>query len=205
VKPNAVLAHVKKALQEIPTKSRGVYVLLDLDAIPIYVGMSTDLRDRLSRHLTNHRTDAVGKHLVDVHDIGFVDYWLVNPAVALRDAEAVLARRFPETLNEQPPRGKAYGVKLGRPRGRIALLPADELAARAQTNTRISAMSWNAAKLADRIERYKDMEVYRVAPKLQIKRIYALMADPAYVQHEVGQVVPQVLPLPVVRGSSVKP
>ena len=44
----------------------GVYLFVDYDGAPIYVGQTrAQLRDRIRRHLTNQRTDAVAMRVLD--------------------------------------------------------------------------------------------------------------------------------------------
>ena len=62
----------KRAMKELPA-STGVYVLCDLDEIPIYVGQSRDgIRSRVSRHLTSARSDIIANRQIDVWEIAFV-------------------------------------------------------------------------------------------------------------------------------------
>jgi hypothetical protein len=62
----------KKAMKELPT-STGVYVLCDLDEVPIYVGQSKDgIRSRVSRHLTSARSDIIANRQIDVWEIAYV-------------------------------------------------------------------------------------------------------------------------------------
>lgn len=59
-------------MKELPT-STGVYVLCDLDEVPIYVGQSKDgIRSRVSRHLTSARSDIIANRQIDVWEIAFV-------------------------------------------------------------------------------------------------------------------------------------
>ena len=62
----------KKAMKELPI-STGVYVLCDLDGVPIYVGQSKDgIRSRVSRHLTSARSDIIANRQIDVWEIAYV-------------------------------------------------------------------------------------------------------------------------------------
>ena len=72
----------KKAMKELPT-STGVYVLCDLDEVPIYVGQSKDgIRSRVSRHLTSARSDIIANRQIDVWEIAFV---LAFPITNIQD------------------------------------------------------------------------------------------------------------------------
>jgi hypothetical protein len=62
----------------------GVYAFLDYDGEPIYVGQTYEgLRDRIGRHLTNQRTDAVAMHVLDPFEVLSVRLW---PLFDLQDA-----------------------------------------------------------------------------------------------------------------------
>tara|TARA_R110002110_G_scaffold376568_2_gene586507 strand:- start:15201 stop:15752 length:552 start_codon:yes stop_codon:yes gene_type:complete len=55
------------------TKEIGVYVLCDLDGVPIYTGQSVDgIRTRVRRHLTSARSDAIANRQLDVWEVSFV-------------------------------------------------------------------------------------------------------------------------------------
>ncbi|MEV0939736.1 GIY-YIG nuclease family protein [Micromonospora wenchangensis] len=60
----------------------GVYAYYDYDGEPIYVGQtSSSFRDRVSRHLTGQRSDAVAKFILDPFEVAYVSMWSV-PHVA---------------------------------------------------------------------------------------------------------------------------
>ncbi|MEU0155896.1 GIY-YIG nuclease family protein [Micromonospora fulviviridis] len=62
----------------------GVYAYFDYDDEPIYVGQtSSSFRDRISRHLTGQRSDAVAKFILDPFEVASVAMWsLPNVAEA---------------------------------------------------------------------------------------------------------------------------
>lgn len=54
----------------------GVYAFYDYDAEPIYVGQTNEmLRSRISRHLTNQRTDAVAMNVLDPFEVAEIEIW----------------------------------------------------------------------------------------------------------------------------------
>src|SRR5689334_4755642 len=60
----------------------GVYAYFDFDNEPIYVGQtSSAFRDRVGRHLTGQRSDAVAKFILDPFEVAEVAMWSI-PAVA---------------------------------------------------------------------------------------------------------------------------
>ena len=61
------------------TNKIGVYVLCDLDDVPIYVGQSTDgIRARVRRHLTSARSDIIANRQIDVWEIAWVRAYPVD-------------------------------------------------------------------------------------------------------------------------------
>ena len=56
--------------------TRGVYLFIDYDGEPIYVGQTTEkLRTHIRRHLTNQRTDAVAMRVLDPFEVAEVEMW----------------------------------------------------------------------------------------------------------------------------------
>jgi hypothetical protein len=56
----------------------GIYAFFDYDDEPIYVGQtSKSFGDRIGRHLTGQRTDAVAKFILDPFEVAFVSMWSV--------------------------------------------------------------------------------------------------------------------------------
>jgi hypothetical protein len=56
--------------------TRGVYLFIDYDGEPIYVGQTSEkLRVRIRRHLTNQRTDAVAMRVLDPFEVAEVEMW----------------------------------------------------------------------------------------------------------------------------------
>ena len=54
----------------------GVYLFLDYDGEPIYVGQTAEsLRVRIRRHLTNQRTDAVAMNVLDPFEVSEITMW----------------------------------------------------------------------------------------------------------------------------------
>jgi hypothetical protein len=54
----------------------GVYAFYDYDAEPIYGGQKNEsLRQRIGRHLTNQRTDAVAMNVLDPFEVAEIEVW----------------------------------------------------------------------------------------------------------------------------------
>lgn len=55
------------------TREIGVYVLADLDNVPLYVGQSRDgIRQRVQRHLTSARSDIIANRQIDIWEVAYV-------------------------------------------------------------------------------------------------------------------------------------
>jgi len=54
----------------------GIYAFYDYDNEPIYVGQTYEgLSSRISRHLTNQRTDAVAMNVLDPFEVAEIQVW----------------------------------------------------------------------------------------------------------------------------------
>src|SRR5262249_38048102 len=54
----------------------GVYAFYDYDGEPIYIGQTFEsLRQRIGRHLTNQRTDAVAMNVLDPFEVAEISVW----------------------------------------------------------------------------------------------------------------------------------
>lgn len=84
----------KKAVATL-TAEIGVYVLADLENIPIYVGQSTDgIRRRVARHLTSARSDIIANRQIDVWEIAYVWTYPVSDRAEINALEARLFHYF---------------------------------------------------------------------------------------------------------------
>jgi len=60
----------------IGSYKHGVYAFYDYDGEPIYVGQTEEkLSGRVSRHLTNQRTDAVAMNVLDPFEVAHIEVW----------------------------------------------------------------------------------------------------------------------------------
>ena len=85
-------AHGKR----IGSYKHGVYAFYDYDGEPIYVGQTEEkLSGRVSRHLTNQRTDAVAMNVLDPFEVAFIEVW------PLDNIEAKLPKKDRKALLDQ--------------------------------------------------------------------------------------------------------
>ncbi len=85
----AIRAEISSFFDKLDDKGRkigsskyGVYAFYDYDKEPIYVGQTYEmLRQRISRHLTNQRTDAVAMNVLDPFEVAEIEIWPLDDAV----------------------------------------------------------------------------------------------------------------------------
>src|SRR4051794_36794562 len=83
----------------------GVYLLIDLDERPLYVGKSGTLRGRLEQHFIRQDSSATADGLLDIYDVLRVYVWYADrdPAFTLDAYEAAAYRDFPPRWNRAVP------------------------------------------------------------------------------------------------------
>jgi hypothetical protein len=80
----------RKAVSKL-TNAVGVYLLCDLDDVPIYVGQSIDgIRSRVRRHLTSARSDIIANRQIDVWEIAWVRAYAVEQRENIGPLESAL-------------------------------------------------------------------------------------------------------------------
>lgn len=68
--------------RKIGNSKHGVYAFYDYDAEPIYVGQTFEqLRQRIGRHLTNQRTDAVAMNVLDPFEVAEIEVWPLDDRI----------------------------------------------------------------------------------------------------------------------------
>lgn len=69
--------------KRIGSYKHGVYAFYDYDGEPIYVGQTEEqLSGRVSRHLTNQRTDAVAMNVLDPFEVAYIEVWPLDDLVS---------------------------------------------------------------------------------------------------------------------------
>ena len=112
------MAFRRKAVSQL-TSAIGVYVLCDLDHVPIYVGQSVDgIRARVRRHLTSARSDIIANRQIDVWEIAWVWAYPVDDRKEIGPLEAALFHRFDKQsalMNGTLPKRPEKMVKVPKP------------------------------------------------------------------------------------------
>jgi hypothetical protein len=150
----------------------GVYAYFDFDGEPIYVGQtSSAFRDRVGRHLTGQRSDAVAKFILDPFEVAEIELYSVpevadakNPSRPNEPATTAQKKkllnpyeytlyvtlredsRFKAVLNEQPI--KAEPIVTLPPPVRAQIIPDDMWEDRIHPDIRIARRASTISRLA---------------------------------------------------------
>lgn len=130
----------KNAVKNLST-AVGVYVLCDLDQVPIYVGQSTDsIRGRVSRHLMSARSDIIANRQLDVWEVAYVWTYPVQKKDEIGQLEALLYHHFnpkSQLINGTVPSKPIGRHKIPEPTQRIQVMSDAEIAARKEPVQRL--------------------------------------------------------------------
>jgi DNA mismatch endonuclease Vsr len=156
----------------------GVYAFYDYDGEPIYVGETNErLSGRISRHLTNQRTDAVAMAVLDPFEVCEVEVWPLpqfegltrkktsrlefDAAKAHLDAlerfvfeQCVERSRFKVILNEKNPPKSGLAIDVP-PSVRGRIVPDRVMDLRAHPDTRLARRAAVVSRLAQIISERK--------------------------------------------------
>jgi GIY-YIG catalytic domain len=168
----------------------GVYAFYDYDGEPIYIGQTYEgLRARISRHLTNRRTDAVAMNVLDPFEVADIAVWPMDlkhlskeeAKRHLDQAEYTLYVKvieessFKAVLNEKPPQ-QMMAIELPQCyRGRI--IPDNIYPLRKHPDVRIARRASTIAALARIISERKVTKYLRTTLLTQAKRLERLAAE----------------------------
>lgn len=149
--------------KRIGSYKHGVYAFYDYDSEPIYVGQTVEkISGRVSRHLTNQRTDAVAMNVLDPFEVAWIEIWPLDHLVTdMSDADKkVFLDRAEYTVFEKVLRESVLGAVLNEkemtPRDEIELpashkgmiIPDSLYAQRKHPDVRIARRAMTIANLA---------------------------------------------------------
>ena len=121
----------RKAVRGL-TNQVGVYVLCDLDKVPIYVGQSTQgIRSRVARHLTSARSDIIANRQIDVWEIAWVLAYPVENKADITPLEGLLFHHFnpiSQLMNGSLPAAPAEGASVPDPAQIVQVMSDPEIA-----------------------------------------------------------------------------
>lgn len=130
----------KKAVGRLTTQI-GVYVLADLDNVPVYVGQSKDgIRQRVQRHLTSARSDVIANRQIDVWEVAFVWEYPLNSRNEMDQLESAIFHHFDplsRLMNGRIP--QEPDAELGRlePVNVIQVMPDEEISEKQDPKLRL--------------------------------------------------------------------
>ncbi len=121
----------KKAVSSLTNKI-GVYVLCDLNKVPIYVGQSKDgIRKRVGRHLTSARSDIIANRQIDVWEIAWVMAYPVETKDEISPLEGLLFHHFnpiSPLMNGSIPVAPAVATLIPEPAQIVQVMTDEEIA-----------------------------------------------------------------------------
>lgn len=123
------------------TREIGVYILCDLDNVPIYVGQSIDgIRSRVRRHLTSARSDIIANRQVDVWEIAWVWTYPVSNQAEIGPLEAALFHHFDKQsplMNGKVPKVPTAKIKIPNPNQTVQVMSDSEIAEKRESSLRL--------------------------------------------------------------------
>jgi len=137
----------------------GVYVLCDLDNVPIYVGQSTDgIRARVRRHLTSARSDIISNRQVDVWEIAYV--WAFPCArESIGNLEAALFHHFDQQsalMNGTLPAQPSAAVEIPEPTQIVQVMSDAEIAEKLDPALRLPRQAEHYSQIVGHFLAVKD-------------------------------------------------
>jgi hypothetical protein len=164
----------KAAVRQL-TGSIGVYVLCDLDQIPVYVGQSRDgIRKRVSRHLTSARSDIIANRQIDVWEIAWVWAYPVNSREQISPIEAVLYHHYDpqsQLMNGTVPARPAATIEIPEPAQRIQVMSDSEIAEKRDPTQRLPRQAAHYAQIVGHFLVVKDSEQIARAMRAHFQRL----------------------------------
>lgn len=123
------------------TNKIGVYILCDLDEVPLYVGQSTDgIRRRVSRHLTSARSDIIANRQLDVWEVAYVWTYPVESKAKIGPLEALLYHHFnpkSQLINGTVPPEPDDSTAIPEPKQKVQVMSDGEIASRRKAAQRL--------------------------------------------------------------------
>lgn len=152
------------------TNQIGVYVLCDLDQVPVYVGQSVDgIRARVRRHLTSARSDIIANRQIDVWEIAWVLAFPVVEKSQIAILESALFHHYSQTnalMNGTIPPIPPPGYQL----------PTPEQIVQVMANAEIAEKKDPALRLPRQAERYSEIVGHFLAVKNSPQIVRAMQA-----------------------------
>lgn len=157
------------------TTSPGVYVLADLNNVPVYVGQSTSsIRGRVQRHLTSARSDVIANRQIDVWEIAFVWTYPVVGIAAIKQLEAILFHHFhPKSrlMNGSVPPKPSRRVKVPNPTDKVQVMSDQEIAEKMDPELRLPRQAQHYAQIVSHFVSVKNSDQVAIAMDAHFERL----------------------------------
>ncbi len=155
------------------THDGGVYVLCDLDEVPMYVGESADIQERVRRHLTSARSDVIANRMIDVWEVAYVWTYPVDGKPEAKRVESALFHHF----NKKKPlmTGKIPRVfedqSFPDPAQKIQVMSDEEIDERKDIAFRLPRQAEHYAQIVSHFLAVKDSTEIAIAMDAHFKRL----------------------------------
>lgn len=148
------------------TDEIGIYILCDLDAVPMYVGQSVKgIRGRARRHLTSARSDIIANRQVDPWEIAYVQAYPTKRKLDIPLLEAslfaALNAQKPLMNGSVPISQEPLLKELPQPSQVIRIMPEEEIKVRKDPALRLPRQIEHIGRLVDHILTVKDTQQLR--------------------------------------------
>lgn len=157
------------------TSSIGVYILADLDNIPLYVGQSVDgIRQRVQRHLTSARSDIIANRQVDVWEIAYVWEYPLEDRKQIGPTESILYHNFNPTsrlMNGTVPPLPEKGMMAPNPENIVQVMPESDRLERLELELRLPRQAKQYADIIGHFLAVKNSKEIRRAMDAHFERL----------------------------------
>ncbi|MFZ5734748.1 MAG: GIY-YIG nuclease family protein [Pseudomonadota bacterium] len=164
------------AMRKLTTEI-GVYVLCDLDEVPIYVGQSrAGIRGRVRRHLTSARSDVIANRQIDVWEIAYVKAWPVKKLAEIPHLEALLFKTFDRRkalMNGSIPALRKPAGKVPPAAQTVQVMSDEDIKVRRDPMLRLPRQIEHIGRLVDHILSVKDSQQLRRSLAAHFERLEA--------------------------------
>lgn len=142
------------------TREIGVYVLADLNNVPLYVGQSKDgIRQRVQRHLTSARSDIIANRQIDIWEVAYVWAFPCEDKNFLDPLEARIFHEYDgnsQLVNGKIPPEPYDSVSLPEPAQRVQVISDAELQEKLSPELRLPRQADHYAAIVGHFLAIKD-------------------------------------------------
>ena len=164
----------KKAVASL-TPVIGVYVLCDLDGVPLYVGQSVQgIRSRVSRHLTSARSDIIANRQLDVWEVAYVWAYPVKDKADIAPLEARLYHTFnpkSQLINGTVPAVPTTDEEVPEPAQKVQVMSDAEISARREPVQRLPRQAAHYAQIVGHFLEVKESKQIGKAMSAHFQRL----------------------------------